>query len=81
MFGVRIEFKLADMWVGVFWKRTTETSVEVAGGEAQIMTRPRIDVWICLLPCVPLHLLIVSRWSAECVPYVDFKPLDLGAWE
>lgn len=36
----RWEFKLQDFWVGVFWRRH--------GGV--------LDVWICLLPCLPIHL-------------------------
>ncbi len=36
----RIEFKLQDLWVGVFWKNTTY----------------QFDVWICLVPCFPLHI-------------------------
>ena len=38
----KFEFKLEDCWVGVFWKRRGEW----------------IDVWICFLPCVPLHLVL-----------------------
>lgn len=68
--GVRLEFKLADMWVGVFWKRTTEESVEVVDGESQIMSRPRVDVWVCLLPCLPLHFVAVGNWTVDFVPYV-----------
>jgi hypothetical protein len=41
----RLEFKLEDCWVGVFW-RTTE-----AHDNAK-----RVDVWVCLLPMLPLHL-------------------------
>ena len=40
------EWKPQDLWVGVFWKRI---------GNA-------VDVWVCLLPCVPLH---VSWWMHE----------------
>jgi len=37
---VRFEWTLADLWVGVFWRRE----------------RYSLDVWVCLLPCIPLHL-------------------------
>lgn len=40
---VALEWKLQDLWIGAFW-RTTEF-----GG----------DLWVCLLPCLPLHL----SWS------------------
>ena len=36
---LRLEFKLQDFWVGLFWKNTPE----------------RLDIWICLIPCLPLH--------------------------
>lgn len=37
---IRLEFKLADCWIGVFWKQQAR----------------RHDVWVCLLPCLPLHI-------------------------
>lgn len=36
----RIEAKSADLWVGLYHQRTDDV----------------IDVWLCLLPCLPLHL-------------------------
>lgn len=36
----RFEFKLEDFWIGAFWRR------EAA----------RWDIWVCLIPCFPLHL-------------------------
>ena len=44
---VRFEFKPQDLWVGAFWK-----SRAYAGGRST-------DVWLCLVPMVPLH---VSWW-------------------
>ena len=43
----RFEFKLADLWVGLFWKR-----------EPAWRHYPwsRTHVWICLVPCFPLHI-------------------------
>jgi hypothetical protein len=40
----QLEFKLQDMWIGMFWRR---------GGST-------FDLWICLLPCFPIHLEIQS---------------------
>ena len=37
--GVCLEFKLQDMWMGVYWKNRKQD----------------IDIWICLLPCFPIH--------------------------
>ncbi len=36
----RIEIKWFDCWIGVYWKRS------IAG----------IDIYICLLPCIPIHI-------------------------
>ncbi len=36
----QIEFKLADMWIGVYWARKDGY----------------LDVWVCLLPCLPIHI-------------------------
>lgn len=41
--GVR--FKAADLWVGAYWE---ETWLDPAG------RRRRIDLFVCLLPMVPL---------------------------
>lgn len=43
---VRFEFKPQDCWVGVFWKTT------YGWGEWNAYT----DVWICLLPMLPIHI-------------------------
>ena len=49
--GVRIalEFKPADLWVGAYWER------RVPGREAWT------HVWVCALPCLPIHL----AWRAS----------------
>ena len=55
----RFEVKREDLWVGAYWKDTTRVTDD---GPRTIAT----DVWICLVPCVPLHLTI--RWPGS----VDF---------
>ena len=35
----RLEWKVQDLWVGVFWKRAAMS----------------LDVWVCVVPCVPIH--------------------------
>ncbi len=42
---MRLEWKLADCWIGAFWKREP-------GG---------FHLWICLIPCIPLHIQIDSQ--------------------
>ena len=36
----QFEFKPRDLWIGAYWKRIGNC----------------VDVWICFLPCLPLHL-------------------------
>jgi hypothetical protein len=43
---VRIEFKLQDMWVGVFWKRDVDFITDLR----------ELNIWICLIPCLPIHI-------------------------
>ncbi|MCK5611212.1 hypothetical protein KAR91_55595 [Candidatus Pacearchaeota archaeon] len=38
--GIGLEYKKQDLWVGIFYKN---------GKKGQI------DVWICILPCFPIH--------------------------
>jgi len=40
---LRLEFKSADLWVGLYWKDSTY----------------QIDVWVCLVPCLPIHFCYV----------------------
>jgi hypothetical protein len=37
---VALEWKIQDLWVGLYWRRH--------GHE--------IDVWICVVPCLPIHI-------------------------
>jgi hypothetical protein len=39
----RFEVKLADLWIGVYW----EWSQDV------------LEIWICFVPCIPLHIQII----------------------
>lgn len=43
---VGVEWKPQDCWLGVFWKRDHPMS---------------LDVWVCLLPMVPIHF----GWVAQ----------------
>lgn len=36
----RFEWKVEDAWIGAYWRRSEDA----------------FDLWICLLPCVPLHI-------------------------
>jgi hypothetical protein len=65
---IRLEFKLADFWIGVFWKVTKTEPVchcgdlmtqhsMLSGHDAVEMPQPDLlDIWICILPCLPIHV-------------------------
>jgi hypothetical protein len=54
MITARLEWKLEDVWVGAFWRRTYCTT---DAGKKALAT----EIWICLLPCIPLHVTIWHR--------------------
>lgn len=41
----QFELKWEDLWIGAFWKKSQESD-----------SVRRFDLWICLIPCVPLHI-------------------------
>ena len=65
---LRLEFELRDLWFGIFWKRELIREAVPLKGESMFGTpydgvvyigrgvRVRTDVWICLVPTLPLHL-------------------------
>lgn len=54
--SVKVEFKLQDMWVGVFWDRTDQHVHFAPGNRDGKCERHLLDVWVCILPCLPLHI-------------------------
>lgn len=60
---IRLEWKPQDLWIGVFWKRTTLRA------SRSLLSGLRYDMWICLLPCLPIHIVwgtpMTSRTTAE----------------
>lgn len=53
----RVEWKPQDCWLGVFWRNKSPLA---------------LDVWVCLLPTLPIHF----GWQA--VIYHDAPPAELG---
>ncbi len=59
---IRLELKPEDLWVGAFWRRTDLRGcsgvIEYSAFDPN--TRRHLDVqydlWVCLLPCLPIHL-------------------------
>ena len=45
--GVGIEWKPQDLWVGVFWKHNAESG--------------DFNLWLCLLPMIPIHFWWLGR--------------------
>jgi hypothetical protein len=77
--AMRFEFKIQDSWVGVFWKRSLDEEVEVADTqrEAVLVTAPRLDVWLCLVPWFPLHIVFRGCESrSEAMSYIADRHRD-----
>lgn len=53
---IQLEFKLQDFWVGAYWKKETYSHPKKRN-----MTR--LDVWVCLIPCLPIHIIIFDLYS------------------
>jgi len=47
--NIDVKFVPGDMWIGIFWRNSY--SVE--------STFSRFEIFLCVLPCVPIHL----NWS------------------
>ena len=41
--SMRFEMKKQDMWIGVYWRQD----------------RYALHVWVCLLPMLPLHIIVL----------------------
>ncbi len=50
--NAQFEWKPQDLWVGAFWKRDGNC----------------VDLWLCFLPCVPLH---ISWWGGRFLRSLD----------
>ena len=70
-FKVKFEFCLRDLWVGAFWRRTEEHWVsQAADGKIPVHQDSRLDIWVCLVPCFPLHVRVRWGFRQELQPYV-----------
>lgn len=49
-----VETKMCDLWIGCYWKHTM---VHTDKGPEKGFT----DVWICLVPCIPIHITIIHN--------------------
>jgi hypothetical protein len=57
---VRLEFKPQDLWIGVYWKKTNR-KVYI---DRWTWTW-ELNIWICVIPTVPIHILICENKRDE----------------
>lgn len=68
-----LEWRPEDLWVGAYWRRSWEYApgflqanhqklcMRVGLSPEEVGMVPVLEVWLCLLPCLPLHVL----WRGE----------------
>lgn len=50
---IKLEFKLEDFWIGVFWKRKPRwEELRYVGKD--------LHIWICIIPCFPIHINFIN---------------------
>ncbi len=49
---IKLEFKKEYFWIGVHWERSIR--------EILYKLQSRLDIWICVLPCFPIHIVRVT---------------------
>ena len=61
---ISLEFKLEDLWIGVFWK-----SINADYGSILGIVTEDLHIWICIIPCLPIHIIqshkFKKRWVNE----------------
>lgn len=76
MIRFHMRFDPSYLWIGVMWQY--QPSAHGAG----YLNRPRFDLWLCLLPCLPIHVawlgdLTKSPEDASCA---NQEPSDEIQW-
>lgn len=57
MIKIKFEFKPQDLWIGIFWKyRGLSFYCEIKKPDAMGFYDFILDIWICIIPCLPLHI-------------------------
>ena len=51
----KLELKLQDCWIGVFWRVSDWEPVQNDPIPSDL------DVWICIVPMIPIHIRFQSR--------------------
>lgn len=73
-FQMRLEFRLSRCYVGAHIRASIDEWAEDTAGEVSIRSACRLDIWICLIPCIPLHIVIhgtttrqdTAEWAVAC---------------
>lgn len=55
---VRWEWKHEDCWIGVYWKRSIQAIPNNGEDDIRIL-----DIWICIIPCCPIHITKITTKS------------------
>lgn len=64
MIRARVELEPRDLWVGVCWQRSRQILADRDRlREVGLWQEERLDVWICLVPCLPIHF--VASWGGR----------------
>ncbi len=61
---IQLEFKLQDFWMGVFWDRRRADYTSIA---RQALCIEELHIWICLIPCFPIHIIIGSKYKEPVI--------------
>jgi|ERR671922_3001767 hypothetical protein len=70
---IALECHPADCWVGVFWERR-RTPYRTEQG----MVTAELHVWVCLVPCFPLH--VIQTTALRRMPAGDELRRAEGFW-
>lgn len=64
--NIKLEFKKEDLWVGVFWKKTP-CFLNFKRDNPLFLNKETVatNIWICLLPCLPIHITIWNKTNIE----------------
>lgn len=60
---LRLEFKLQDMWFGAYWDFQRWEPIQ------GVYVPWQLDIWICLLPTLPLHIRIIENVNIDLLGY------------